>query len=94
MQICSKADLFTLPAKFELCERMTVADIEVFLPDSKRERFMKNPCGKIFSGYITLTEGRNHQVKRMLKAVGCTVAYLKRVSIGELTCLRQRLLWI
>lgn len=72
----------TLPAKFELCERMTVADIEVFLPDSKRERFMKNPCGKIFSGYITLTEGRNHQVKRMLKAVGCTVAYLKRVSIG------------
>jgi len=34
------------------------------------------------SGYLTISEGRNHQVKRMLKAVGCHVLYLKRVSIG------------
>lgn len=34
------------------------------------------------SGYLTISEGRNHQVKRMLKAVGCYVLYLKRVSIG------------
>lgn len=39
---------------------------------------------KVVSGYITITEGRKHQVKRMLKAVGCYVAYLKRVAIGEL----------
>lgn len=37
---------------------------------------------KVVAGYITITEGRKHQVKRMLKAVGCYVAYLKRVSIG------------
>ncbi len=36
------------------------------------------------SGYLTISEGRNHQVKRMLKAVGCYVLYLKRVSIGEI----------
>ncbi|MHC1683973.1 MAG: pseudouridine synthase [Clostridiaceae bacterium] len=36
----------------------------------------------IVSGYLTISEGRNHQVKRMLKAVGCYVVYLKRVSIG------------
>jgi 16S rRNA pseudouridine516 synthase len=36
----------------------------------------------VTSGYITITEGRKHQVKRMLKAVGCYVIYLKRVSIG------------
>jgi 16S rRNA pseudouridine516 synthase len=39
----------------------------------------------VVSGYITISEGRKHQVKRMLKAVGCYVAYLKRVSIGGLT---------
>jgi 16S rRNA pseudouridine516 synthase len=39
---------------------------------------------KVVSGYLTITEGRKHQVKRMLKAVGCYVAYLKRVSIGSL----------
>lgn len=36
----------------------------------------------VFSGYLTIYEGRKHQVKRMLKAVGCYVVYLKRVSIG------------
>ena len=35
--------------------------------------------------YLTITEGRYHQVKRMLKAVGCEVVYLKRMSIGDLT---------
>ena len=38
----------------------------------------------IVSGYLTISEGRKHQVKRMLKAVGCFVVYLKRVSIGGL----------
>ncbi len=33
--------------------------------------------------YLTIIEGRFHQVKRMLKAVGRTVLYLKRISMGE-----------
>ncbi len=45
----------------------------------------KNPnTQRVVSGYITIAEGRKHQIKRMLKAVGCYVAYLKRVSIGAL----------
>lgn len=36
------------------------------------------------SGYITISEGRKHQVKRMLGAVKCKVVYLKRISIGEI----------
>ncbi len=39
---------------------------------------------KVVSGYLTISEGRKHQVKRMLKAVGCYVVYLKRISIGGL----------
>lgn len=38
----------------------------------------------VVSGYITISEGRKHQVKRMLKAVGCYIVYLKRISIGGL----------
>lgn len=45
----------------------------------------KNPYQQqVVSGYLTISEGRRHQVKRMLKAVGCYVVYLKRVSIGRL----------
>lgn len=34
---------------------------------------------------LTITEGKFHQVKRMLKAVGNEVIYLKRLSMGRLT---------
>ena len=35
--------------------------------------------------HLTISEGRYHQVKRMLKAVGSEVLYLKRISFGALT---------
>lgn len=38
----------------------------------------------VVCGYLTISEGQKHQVKRMLKAVGCYVIYLKRISIGGL----------
>lgn len=34
--------------------------------------------------HITITEGKNRQVRRMFEAIGRTVAFLKRVSIGKL----------
>ncbi|MCR4685226.1 MAG: rRNA pseudouridine synthase [Lachnospiraceae bacterium] len=35
--------------------------------------------------YITITEGRYHQVKRMFAACGYEVTYLKRISMGTLS---------
>jgi len=35
--------------------------------------------------YITITEGKFHQIKRMFEAVNNKVLYLKRISMGELT---------
>jgi len=34
--------------------------------------------------HLTIHEGKFHQVKRMMKALGCEVTYLKRVSMGPL----------
>ena len=34
------------------------------------------------SGYITLTEGKFHQIKRMFEAVGSSITYLRRVTFG------------
>lgn len=36
------------------------------------------------SGYITLTEGKYHQIKRMLESVNNKITYLERVTFGEL----------
>ncbi|MBE5926293.1 MAG: rRNA pseudouridine synthase [Lachnospiraceae bacterium] len=35
------------------------------------------------NGYITISEGKKHQVKRMFRAIGCYVVMLRRVAIGE-----------
>lgn len=34
--------------------------------------------------YLTIREGKFHQVKRMFEALGCHVEYLKRLSMGSL----------
>lgn len=36
------------------------------------------------TAYLTIFEGKFHQVKRMFEALGTTVTYLKRVQIGSL----------
>lgn len=36
------------------------------------------------SVYVTISEGKFHQVKRMMKALGKEVVYLKRVQMGDL----------
>ncbi len=38
----------------------------------------------INKAYVTITEGKYHQVKRMFKHFGLTVTYLKRISMGPL----------
>lgn len=45
-------------------------------------------CGEkdgISEVLVTVSEGRYHQVKRMVAARGCRVAYLKRLSMGPLS---------
>lgn len=36
------------------------------------------------SGYITLTEGKYHQIKRMLESVNNKITYLERITFGPL----------
>ena len=42
-------------------------------------------AGEISEILLTVTEGKFHQVKRMFRAVGKEVLYLRRVSMGPLT---------
>ncbi len=37
------------------------------------------------SAYLTIHEGKYHQVKRMFEKIGCTVTFLKRIQFGPLT---------
>ena len=35
--------------------------------------------------HVTITEGKNRQVRRMFEAIGKNVDFLKRIRIGNLT---------
>lgn len=75
----------TKPAKIRVMSVDKIKNIIHLVPEKYRPKLMKNPTIPVFEAYLTITEGRKHQVKRMMRAVDCCVVYLKRVSIGSLT---------
>lgn len=76
----------TKPAKLEIRNAAKLQDIEPLFYGKKCSNIVKNPRNQnVISGYLTIEEGKKHQVKRMLKAVGCYVVYLKRIRVGALS---------
>ena len=80
-----KGEILTKPAKIEVHKCGMYKEFRNEISIDKLDNINSNHYDQpVVSGYLTISEGRKHQVKRMLKAVGCFVVYLKRVSIGGL----------
>lgn len=78
-----KDEILTKPAKIEVEKCGMYKEFEQEMNIRKYYNMESNHYEQpVISGYLTISEGRKHQVKRMLKAVGCYVIYLKRISIG------------
>lgn len=73
------------------------AEFEGSLPQNASELFNKGIELKGFtclpaeltalsesSALVKISEGKYHQVKRMFKALGCSITYLKRTAFGEI----------
>lgn len=71
---------------------ITPADIKQITKGVDIGGYITQPCSaqildkdeKFTRVEIIIAEGKNHQVKKMFEAVGKTVAFLKRISIGEI----------
>ena len=74
----------SLPARAWLEGRSTIGECEALLPPKKHNHLMKNPQRPVTAGWIAIREGRKHQVKLMVKAVGGHVFTLKRLRFGGL----------
>ena len=72
------------PARAALLCHTTIGESEAYLPELFREKYLKNPTRPVTAGKLWITEGRKHQVRMMVKAVGGHVFYLKRLAIGPL----------
>lgn len=77
--------------------KVTEEDAKAFKAGVEIERGLKTKpaklnilkAGAISEIELTITEGKFHQVKRMFKAVGKEVVYLKRLGMGELILDKQ-----
>lgn len=62
--------------------------VEIFAQPMDLDDFITKPAKLEVldqdKAYLTIREGKFHQVKRMFLKVGCEVSYLKRVSFGPL----------
>ena len=83
-------DKLTAPARLEILSRGKRKDIEHLLNYKDGKKSDRRSEFPTVSGYLTITEGKKHQVRRMLKSVGCHIVFLKRLSIGEI-CLDEGL---
>ena len=80
-----KDEELTKPAKIKVDKFGLYNDFKKNIPSEHLQCINNNQYNqKVVAGYLTISEGRKHQVKRMLKAVGCYVIYLKRISVGGL----------
>ena len=89
-ELCSGVSIYrnrtdkTAPAKIEIGECLSLRDIKDYLDLPDTTLATRRGDLPVFSGFITITEGKNHQVKRMIRYAGARVVYLKRVSMGRL----------
>lgn len=74
----------TRPARAQLLQYSTIGESEAYLPEFRWEKYLKNPQRPVTAAKLWITEGRKHQVKLMVKAVGAHVFYLRRLAMGPL----------
>lgn len=75
----------TSPATVRVLETATLFDISDLLDYEDTKMSKRRGELPVYSGTITITEGKKHQVKRMIRYAGNRVLYLKRLSISGLT---------
>lgn len=75
----------TGPAKLEIIEEGFYKDLEIKKEYDLPEKLLPDRYNPMVTfGFLTIKEGKKHQVKRMLRSEGCRVLFLRRVSIGRL----------
>lgn len=70
-----------LPARSCLAHT-SIGESAPYLPGPLPREIPEKPARPVTAGKLWITEGRKHQVKLMIKAVGGHVFYLKRLAIG------------
>ena len=75
----------TAPSQVEIISTGTLGDVTTPLSEDDRTLKMKKPYLPTVEGIVKITEGKKHQVKRMVRYAGARVIYLKRLTMATLS---------
>lgn len=73
------------PVQVRLIQVLKLREVPVPIYDNRRELAEAHPDLPAFCGELVMTEGKRHQVKRMMEAIDCTVVSLRRIVFAGLT---------
>jgi 16S rRNA pseudouridine516 synthase len=74
----------TAPSEVEIISIGTLGEVTTPLSEDDRILKMKKPYLPTVEGIVKITEGKKHQVKRMIRYAGARVIYLKRLTMATL----------
>ena len=84
VRIYKNEENLTRPASIRIISTQPIEDVIHLLNDIDRKR-VRGKSHPTTIGTITVSEGKKHQVRRMLRGVDCYVYYLRRIKIGALS---------
>ncbi len=80
------SDKITAPCKITVSATSTLKEVFPMVANTEHRSLYKNHPDHPFTfGTITITEGRKHHIKRLMKHAHCCIVTLKRISMGNLT---------
>lgn len=78
-------DLIAKPASLFIDGKATLGEIRDKLSPFDAKKANRKPNTSVYYGRAVITEGKKHQVKRMLLYCGAKIVYLKRIKMGRLS---------
>ena len=90
-EVCSGAKIYlnretkTAPAEMEILSTSVISEIKDYLGEDDLALSRRKPHLPTVEGVVRITEGKKHQVKRMVRFAGARVMYLKRLRIASLS---------
>ncbi len=77
--------VISAPARLRILRVCPLSEIEEELSEYEKKRYRRHRDDPVTVGTLTVTEGKKHQVRKMLLAVGGRVMLLRRIAFGPLS---------
>ncbi len=73
------------PARLRILRECPLSSVRDELSEYERKRYRRHEGDPVTVGLLSVTEGKKHQIRKMLLAVRGRVIYLRRIAFGPLS---------